>query len=83
MNATANSPFEAGRIAFTEGKNYDDNPHVIGRTKLGAIKVSEEGEEWERGRASVGKVASKKELDDAARYDLANMPAKRSRRFRA
>jgi len=68
--------FEAGKKAKLEGKFAKDNPYIIGYTKLGNPKLSEEGLEWERGFYSIGRIASKKEMENAAQYDVSRFKRK-------
>lgn len=57
------SAFKEGQEAFAAGKLLSDNPHVCGITKLGNVKLDEEGIEWERGyfAAKPMRIASKEE----------------------
>ena len=41
--------FEAGKQAALSGKSLSDNPHTCGFTKLGAVKLTEEGVDWQNG----------------------------------
>ena len=56
--------FEAGKQAFFNGLTLADNPHICGVTKLGNVKLTEEGVNWERGYLSVkpARIASAKEI---------------------
>ena len=75
------TPFEAGRIAKLEGKADTANPFIIGYTKLGSPKLSEEGVEWQSGFASVGRVASKAEMNEAAKVDVSRFRRKSNRSY--
>lgn len=56
--------YEAGKKAALEGKTLGDNPHTDGFTKLGNVKLTEEGREWENGFKSTipARIASKEEM---------------------
>lgn len=75
------TPFEAGRAARLAGKAVTDNPHVVGHTKLGAPKLSDEGVEWERGFSSVGRVAGAAEVAAAASVDVRRFRRKPNRSY--
>lgn len=81
----ASNAYEAGKQAYHAGKSEDDNPHIIGKTKLGSHKFgSEEGHEWLSGftAAKPSRVPSRKEIDAAASVDVRNFGAKYKRRRR-
>lgn len=73
--------FEAGRKAKLEGKVASDNPFIIGFTKLGSPKLSEEGIAWELGFNSIGRVASAKEMNEAAKVDVSKFRRKSNRYY--
>lgn len=64
------NPFQVGRQAKLDGKAATDNPFITGYTKLGSPKLSDEGIEWEAGYNSIGRVASKAEMNEAAKVDV-------------
>lgn len=70
--------FEAGKQAFFEGKSLADNPYTNGFTKLGNIKLTEEGLEWERGFFSVkpARIPSAKEIADSCKLDISRFKRK-------
>ena len=41
--------FEAGKQAALSGKSLSDNPFTCGFTKLGNVKLTEEGVDWQNG----------------------------------
>lgn len=57
--------FIEGKQAAAQGKQLSDNPYVIGHTKLGSPKLSDDGVRWENGFLSIGRRASEKEVRDA------------------
>ncbi len=69
---------QEGREAFAVGKSLSDNPYVVGFTKLGSPKLSEDGIEWEQGYASVGRAASRHEIEAAATVNVSQF-GKRAR----
>jgi hypothetical protein len=69
--------FLEGKEAAKRGKVLADNPYVIGYTKLGAPKLSEEGRQWEYGFGSISRHATKKEIEAAAKVDVAQFGRKR------
>lgn len=73
--------FEAGRKAKLEGKQASDNPFIVGYTKLGSPKLSDEGVAWEQGFASIGRVASKAEMNEAAKVDVSRFRRKSNRSY--
>lgn len=75
------SPFEAGKIAKASGKSSDENPYIVGYTKLGAPKLSEEGHDWQAGFASVGRVASKEEVEAARSVEVSRFRRKSNRYY--
>lgn len=72
--------FHDGLDARNAGQSVNDNPHVVGYTKLGAPKLSDEGREWERGFYSVPRVATAREV--AAATALTDVGQFRSRHRR-
>jgi hypothetical protein len=81
----ANSAFEAGRKAYHSGKSVHDNPHIVGKTKLGSPKFSgEEGHEWLAGYndAKPARVAYKREIDAAASVDVKRFRRKSNRHYK-
>lgn len=79
---TLDQSFLEGKQAAAQGKTLDDNPYQIGTTKLGAPKYSEQGENWIRGFASIGRRASAKEAEDARRFtDLSQFKRKSNRHY--
>ena len=46
--------FEEGVKAKKEGKSYNDNPYISGKTKLGNIILNETGGVWLSGFNSIG-----------------------------
>lgn len=75
------SPFEAGKIAKAAGKTSTDNPYIVGYTKLGSPKLSEDGVEWQNGFGSVGRECSKKEMDAARELDVSRFRRKSNRYY--
>lgn len=75
------SAFEAGKKAKQDGKTNLDNPHIIGYTKLGSPKLSEEGLEWQSGFASVGRICSNKEVSDSHKYDVSRFRRKSNKYY--
>jgi hypothetical protein len=73
--------FEEGKVAKQTGASVESNPHCIGFTKLGAMKLSDEGLEWERGFYSVQRWATKKELADADLADISKFRRKSNRYY--
>ena len=73
--------FEEGKIAKQAGYLVESNPHCIGFTKLGAMKLTDEGLEWERGFYSVTRVATAKELSDAECMDISKFRRKSNRYY--
>ena len=73
--------YEFGKQAFAEGKSLHDNPYTCGLTKLGNVKLTEEGIEWERGflTAKPLRQASKEELLAANRVDVSRFRRKPNR----
>jgi hypothetical protein len=75
------STFQAGVEAKKSGKTENDNPYIIGKTKLGANRLSEEGIEWQSGFNSVGRVASKEEMNAARLVDVSRFRRKSNRYY--
>lgn len=65
-----NPAFLEGKQAASNGKTLSDNPHVIGLTKLGAPRLSEDGIEWQAGFADFPRPSTAKEIADAARMSI-------------
>jgi hypothetical protein len=80
----ASSEYEAGRKAYHSGKSEHDNPHIIGKTKLGNPKFSDEGHDWLAGYndAKPPRVASKREKDAAASVDVSPFRRKSNRYYK-
>ena len=75
--------FEAGKRAALEGKSLQDNPHTCGFTKLGNMKLTEEGIEWENGfRSATKRIASKEEIQAAANVDISRFRRKSNRYYK-
>lgn len=76
--------FEQGKQAAREGQGRSANPHIIGTTKLGAPRLSEEGVEWERGwiEGQPRRLASKKEMEAAAELDVSRFRRRSNRYYR-
>jgi hypothetical protein len=76
--------FKAGRLAYHGGKSETDNPHIIGRTKLGNLKLSDKGHDWLSGYTSAkpARVPSRKELAAAASVDVRRFRRKSNRYYR-
>ena len=74
--------FEEGMVARKAGAPVESNPYCIGFTKLGSMKLSYEGLEWERGFYSVQRWATKKELADAELADISKFRRKSNRYYR-
>lgn len=83
MTDTTNPAFLAGRQAQRDGLTLDRNPYIIGKTKLGNNRLSEEGVEWENGFRSAmpARILSAKELADARKYDLSPYRRKSNRYY--
>lgn len=75
------SPFQSGKQAKIEGKTLQDNPHIIGFTKLGSPKLSDEGIEWEQGFSSVGRIAGKAEVQSASQVNVSRFRRKSNRYY--
>lgn len=73
--------FEAGKKAKLEGKMVQDNPFIVGYTKLGNPKLSDEGIAWEAGFNSIGRVASQKEMNEASKVDVSRFRRKSNRSY--
>jgi hypothetical protein len=73
--------FEAGKVAKQTGASVESNPHCTGFTKLGAMKLTDEGLEWERGFYSVARIATKKEIADAELMDISKFRRKSNRYY--
>ena len=74
--------FEAGIEACKSGKTENDNPFIIGKTKLGNNKLSEDGIEWLNGFVSaIKRVATQKEMQVAAQYDVSRFRRKSNRYY--
>ena len=75
--------FEAGKQASLEGKSISDNPHTCGLTKLGSIKLTEEGIEWEAGfkAAMPARVASEAEMKAARSVDVSRFRRKPNKSY--
>jgi hypothetical protein len=71
--------YENGRKARLEGQPSSTNPHVVGFTKLGAPKLSEEGIAWDQGFASIGRMASEAEMHAARKVDVTRFRRKSNR----
>ena len=74
--------YQEGAEAKKNGKRYEDNPYITGYTKLGSIKLSEEGEEWLKGWNSISREATKKEIADAEDRDVSRFRKKPNRYYR-
>ena len=69
--------YEAGKKAALEGKTLADNPPTCGFTKLGNIKLTEEGVEWQNGfNSTISRVASQKEMTAARSVDISKFKRK-------
>lgn len=68
--------YEMGKAAKIAGKTANDNPYIIGYTKLGSIKLSENGISWEQGFNSIGRIASKQEIEAARKVDISRFKRK-------
>jgi hypothetical protein len=77
------SAIEAGKQAFFNGLTLADNPHTCGVTKLGNVKLTEEGVDWERGYLSVkpARIASAKEMADSRKLDVSRFRRKSNRSY--
>jgi len=74
--------FEAGKQAFLSGKSQSDNPHTCGFTKLGAVKLTEEGIDWDRGFVSMIKhIPTQKEIQASRSVDLSRFRRKSNRYY--
>jgi hypothetical protein len=75
--------FDAGRQAYHAGKKETDNPHIIGKTKLGNLKLSDEGHDWLAGytNAKPPRIASKAEVDAAVSVDVRRFRRKSNRYY--
>jgi hypothetical protein len=74
--------FEAGKQAALNGKSLSDNPHTCGFTKLGSVKLTEEGIEWQNGfNSTVCRVASQKETQAARSVDVSRFKRKSNRHY--
>ena len=84
-------PYEIGFDDHASGKTLDHNPYWNGeRTKLGARKIGEEGPaaEWQQGwearEAHVNpRISTKKEIDEAAKYDVSRFRRKSNRYYQS
>ena len=74
--------YEAGKQAALNNKTLSDNPHTDGFTKLGNVKLTEAGIEWEAGFKDTMpmRVASKEEMAVAMK---GNPFSQRTRKRRA
>jgi len=74
--------YKDGMKAAKEGKQASDNPYICGTTKLGSIKFSEGGIDWDNGFRSMqpARKASEKEIQAAASVDVSRF-RKKSNRF--
>ena len=81
----ASEAFIAGKDAALANKQKSDNPYICGLTKLGNPKFGdmEAGLDWEAGWYSVQppRQSTKKEMEDARRYDLSQFKRKRNRYY--
>lgn len=73
--------YEAGKQAALEGKTLADNPHTNGFTKLGSVKLTEEGHEWARGFGDVPRKVTKKEIADSRKMDISRFKRKSNRYY--
>jgi hypothetical protein len=73
--------YENGKQARIEGKKSTDNPFIIGYTKLGSPKLSDEGIEWEQGFNSIGRIADKKEVQAANSVEVSRFRRKANRYY--
>lgn len=81
------TPFEQGQQAGREGKTFADMvpaEFIIGRTKLGAPKLGEAGEQWLDGYHSTYRrgPATKQEREAAAAYDVSRFRRKSNRYYK-
>lgn len=76
--------FQAGMNAAKEGKKDSDNPYICGTTKLGSVKFSEGGIDWDNGFRSMqpARKASKEEIQAAASVDVSRFRKKFNRYYR-
>lgn len=72
------SPYEVGFDDNHDGKTINDNPYWNGEfTKLGARRLSDDAREWENGfNARNSRVATEKEMRDAAKLDISRFRRK-------
>jgi hypothetical protein len=77
--------FLAGKRAFLEGKTENDNPHIIGQTKLGNNRLTEEGIDWHDGFTSAkpARVCSAAENAAAASLDVSRFRRKSNRYYQS
>ena len=76
------APFDAGRTARIAGLDSSANPHIVGYTKLGSPKLSDDGIAWLSGFSSIGRVASDKEVHAARSVDVTRFRRKANRYYR-
>lgn len=77
--------FEIGRQAALGGKGISENPYTCGTTKLGNIKLTENGVEWEAGFNSAipARFADEKEMASARLLDVSRFRRKSNRYYGA
>jgi hypothetical protein len=82
----SSAEFEAGKLAFSEGKSECDNPYICGTTKLGNPKFSDQeaGAEWLAGYISAkpARAATEEELQAAAQVDVSRFRRRSNRHYR-
>lgn len=78
--------FNNGKKAYAVGLSLNDNPHIVGVTKLGNAKFGDfdRGAAWESGFRSAmpARQASQKEIEAAAELDVSRFRKKSNRYYR-
>lgn len=78
----ASKAFEQGASAAIAGLSHSDNPYVVGYTKLGNPKLSEDGVEWQTGfNYAIPRIASAKEVKAARSVDVSRFKRKFNRYY--
>ena len=75
--------YEAGKQAALNNKTLSDNPHTNGFTKLGNVRLTEAGIEWETSFKDTmpAHVASKAEIQASKSVDISHFKRKSNKYY--